>query len=178
MVLGPVAALLGGGQAWPPRSWPRRATGATRCSRGDPRPAEVVDGRSRAVNSGGPEQLVVGREGQERPFSPDVWGARRPPASTTSTSPSTSSRFTGRREGSTPSRARRRPSTARTMPGTGHVQVASGPDCSCDLLLSLAELIRQLPARLDRHPTGERTHLVEQRRQFCNLGLIGGTPRL
>ncbi len=63
-----------GGQAWPPRSWPRRATGATRCSRGDPRPAEIVDGRSRSVNSGGPEQLVVGREGQERPFSPDVWG--------------------------------------------------------------------------------------------------------
>ena len=94
MVLGPVAALLGGGQAWPPRSWPRRATGATRCRRGT-LDLQVVAGRSRSANSGGPEQLVVGREGQERPFSPDVWGARRPPASTTSTSPSTSSRFTG-----------------------------------------------------------------------------------
>ena len=36
------------------------------------------------------------------------------------------------------------------MPGTGHVQVASGPDCSCELLLSLAELICQLTAHLDR----------------------------
>ncbi len=65
MVLGPVAARLSGGDKLGHR------------------------GRGR------PEQLVVGREGQERPFSPDVWGARRPPASTTSTSPSTSSRLTG-----------------------------------------------------------------------------------
>ena len=107
MVLGPVAALLGGGQAWPPRSWPRRATGATRCRRGT-LDLQVVDGRSRSANSGGPEQLVVGREGQERPFSPDVLGG------------STSAGFNDqhlavylvevhrRREGSTSSRARRR----------------------------------------------------------------------
>ena len=55
---------------------------------------------------------------------------------------------------------------------------AFGPGCSCDLLLGLAELIRQLTARLDRDPTGERTHLVEQRRQFRNLGLISSTPHL
>ena len=32
---------------------------------------------------------------------------------------------------------------------------AFDPGCSCDLLLGLAELIRQLTARLDRDPTGE-----------------------
>ena len=94
MVLGPVAALLGGDKLGHRGRGPGGATGATRCRRGT-LDLQVVDGRSRSANSGGPEQLVVGREGQERPFSPDVWGARRPPASTTSTSPSTSSRFTG-----------------------------------------------------------------------------------
>ena len=51
------------------------------------------------------------------------------------------------------------------MPGTHHVQVASRPDCSCDLLL--AQLIT--PTDVARHPMGERTHLLEQRRQFRKM---------
>ena len=47
-----------------------------------------------------------------------------------------------------------------------------------DLLFCLPELIGQLPARLHRYSTSERTHLVEQCAQLKNLSLLGNTPRL